>query len=307
MLQKLEAKNKLNDIQHGFRPGRSCLSQLLSHFDRILSAVESSHQYHVIYTDYAKAFDKCDFAIICRKMNSLGINHDIGRWIQVFLTQSTFSVTVNRTISSEVKVKSSVPQGTVLAPLLFLILINDININVIDCDVTTFADDTKISKVIKWALDKVILQSGLTTLCEWTDTNNMEFNEDKFSLVKYSTTQTNLESTYQTPNGTNIEETNEIKDLGILMNNNMTFNSQIIKAAKKAKQKTGWITRTFKTREKDTLLTPYKTLVLESVLPHVEYLFSASVSIQNHRNIIVGRCATVIDCQNHRIQRVQLL
>ena len=277
IVKYLEDNKLLNNIQHAFRSGRSCLSQLLNHFDRVLSAVEEGDQYDVIYTDYSKAFDKCDFAIICHKLNILGINHDVGRWIQNFLTHRSFCVIVNRTKSAECKVVSSVPQGTVLAPLLFIILINDIDMNISDCDISTFADDTKIGKRIRAAIDQITLQNGLNKLCDWTDDNNMQFNSDKFHVISYSCKKEKLfNTTYLTQEKSEIPDENEIKDLGVLMSSNMTFNSQILKSVTKAKQKIGWMMRTFISRTEETIITLYKSLVL----PHVDY---CSVLVSPHK------------------------
>lgn len=278
IIKYLEERRKLNNIQHAFRAGRSCLSQLLNHFDKILNTIELGYQYDVIYTDFAKAFDKCDFAIICEKLNKIGINDDVGRWIHNFLTQRTFSVVVNKTKSAEAVVESSVPQGTVLAPLLFLILINDIDKNIEDCDISTFADDTKIAKVIRELQNRVGLQEGINQLCEWTIDNNMMFNEDKFQMISYSQNplHTPIEHTYHTKDGVEIKEEEEIRDLGVLMNKDMTFSSQVQKAVNKARQKSGWILRTFKSRDTNTIMTLYKSLVL----PHVEY---CSVLVSPHQ------------------------
>ena len=61
VVSHLEKNNLFNNTQHGFRAGRSCLSQLLSH-DKILSLLDSSANVYVIYLDFAKAFDKLDFS-----------------------------------------------------------------------------------------------------------------------------------------------------------------------------------------------------------------------------------------------------
>ena len=104
-------------------------------------------------------------------------------------------------------------------------------------------------------------------MCEWTKNNNMVFN-DKFQVISYSPKPDNTSKVeYHTEKGTTIKEDPEIKDLGVLMNNNMTFSSQIQTAVTKAKQKCGWTLRTFKSREKDTIMTLYKSLVM----PHLEY------------------------------------
>jgi hypothetical protein len=60
----LEKNNLLNESQHGFRKGRSCLSQLLTNFDTILTFLERGHNTDAIYLDFSKAFDKVDHKII---------------------------------------------------------------------------------------------------------------------------------------------------------------------------------------------------------------------------------------------------
>ncbi|CAL4152237.1 unnamed protein product, partial [Meganyctiphanes norvegica] len=57
----LEENNLFNPGQHGFRQGRSCLSQLIAHFDNISRLLEDGKNVDVVYLDFAKAFDKVDF------------------------------------------------------------------------------------------------------------------------------------------------------------------------------------------------------------------------------------------------------
>jgi len=67
----LEENSLLNPSQHGFRRGRSCLSQLLDHYDKILSMLEQGQNVDVIYLDFAKAFDKVDHQIVLQKWSYL--------------------------------------------------------------------------------------------------------------------------------------------------------------------------------------------------------------------------------------------
>ena len=62
-----------NKSQHGFRSGRSCLSQLLYHFDLITRSLEEGHSVDIIYLDFSKAFDKVDIGLILRKLQFIGI------------------------------------------------------------------------------------------------------------------------------------------------------------------------------------------------------------------------------------------
>ena len=85
--------------------------------------------------------------------------------------------------SKESNVKSGVPRGTVLGPISFLILINDINLDV-ESHVSLFADDTRITKPVKNEDDVESLQEDLEKLYNWQDTNNMKFNGKKFEMLR---------------------------------------------------------------------------------------------------------------------------
>jgi len=263
----LEENNLFNDTQHGFRAGRSCLSQLLEHCDNILSELEKGNNIDVIYLDFAKAFDKVDHGILCHKLKSLGIGGRVGRWIHNFLKGRTQTVATNGTKSILLNVLSSVPQGTVLGPILFLILLIDIDRNIIS-NVSSFADDTRISHGIASTEDAAQLQSDLQTVYGWQHENNMLFNEKKFELLRYGKNQDIKEATnYIGPLKNQIQEKQSVRDLGIMINNTMTFTDHITKVCNKAKQICGWIQRTFKTRDKEIMRTLWNSLVQ----PHLDY------------------------------------
>ena len=79
MVDFMEQHSLFNPNQHGFRAGRSCLSQLLSHFDTITMLLEQGLAVDVIYLDFAKAFDKVDIGITLRKLQRMGIGGNLGR------------------------------------------------------------------------------------------------------------------------------------------------------------------------------------------------------------------------------------
>ena len=81
----------------------------------------------MIYLDFKKAFDKVDHKILFQKVRELGIGGKIGKWLQSFLSNREQVVIVNGAKSSAAKVQSGVPQGSMLGPLLFLIMMGDIN------------------------------------------------------------------------------------------------------------------------------------------------------------------------------------
>ena len=160
LVRNLEMNNKLNPNQHGFRNRRSCLSHLLEHHDQVLSYLEEGYNVDSIYLDFSKAFDKVDIGILSHKMKALGITGKLGKWIHDFLTNRKQFILVNGDKSKPSKVKSGVPQGTVLGPILFLILINDIDDEVAS-KVSLFADDTRVMGPVNSEDDVETLQKDL--------------------------------------------------------------------------------------------------------------------------------------------------
>ena len=81
----------------------------------------------MVYLDFSKAFDKVDYGILLHKLKALGITGNLGLWFYNFLTNRSHFVRLPGGISDDFPVLGGVPQGTVLGPLLFLIMIADIS------------------------------------------------------------------------------------------------------------------------------------------------------------------------------------
>ena len=79
---------KMNQKQHGFRSGRSSLSQLLEHHNKILEELEKANNIDVINLDFAKTFDKFDHCILLNKLKKIGINGKIGGYTIFYQTHN---------------------------------------------------------------------------------------------------------------------------------------------------------------------------------------------------------------------------
>ena len=181
----LEENHLFNDSQHGFRQGRSCLSQLLEHFDTILTFVEQGKNVDTIYLDFSKAFDKVDHTLLLNKLKHFGIRGKVLKWIESFLRDRKQSVIIDGSKSESAPVVSGVPQGSVLGPILFLLMISDIDENVKYSILASFADDTRVLKEIEGIIDTFKLQHDLNEVYDWTGKNNMNLNSCKFEHMKY--------------------------------------------------------------------------------------------------------------------------
>ena len=284
-----------NKRQHGFRRGRSCLSQLLEHYDNVLKALENGNGLDVLYLDFEKAFDKVDFGVLCRKLSKLGIGGQLMVWIKNFLIGRTQRVVVQEELSQETSVRSGVPQGSVLGPVLFLCMMGDIDADIVGAKVSSFADDTRISHEIRNQQDTELLQENVMKIYTWAERKNMHFNDAKFEVIHYGRTAPVYE--YISSAGVTIEAKKEVKDLGVLMTDSADFDVQICKVVKQAKGKMGWILRIFATREQQAMLSLYRALVMP-ILEYCSQLWSPwkikhKIEIESVQRTFTNRIAEV--------------
>ena len=276
MVKFLDENNVFNANQHGFRAGRSCLSQLLTHYDNILSILESGINVDTVYLDFAKAFDKVDHSIVLKKLSLIGIRGNILSWIESFLTARTQKVMVNGYLSEPAPVISGVPQGSVLGPLLFLILIGDIDRDIAHAFISSFADDTRLTRAVSGVRDASSLQTELEKIYQWSVENNMMFNSKKFEVVRHGPDDV-LKSTtsYTGPDGSIIPDRDHVRDLGVTMSNDCSFQQHISNICVSARNMCAWILRTFQSRSQELMLTTWKSLVLP-ILDYCSQLWSPS-------------------------------
>ena len=275
LVDYLEKNGMFSSKQHGFRKGRSCLTQLLQHMDFLLENYLDNSETDVIYLDYAKAFDKVDHSILLEKIKAYGIEGKVFTWIEQFLCGRTQTVVVDGKKSLSLPVISGVPQGTVLGPILFLLYVNDMEHKIKNSKMNSFADDTRISKKISKIEDCGLLQQDLEYVIEWSKENNMILHEDKFELLSYRTpaAKTLAEelpfmtdvTNYTTPSGTTLDRSPLVRDLGVNMSEELSWTPHINIMVDKARQISSWVLGVFKDRSKLVMLQLYKSLIRSRV------------------------------------------
>ena len=255
----------LYELQHGFRSGRSCETQLVSFIDDVSKSLEKGHQTDVLIMDFSKAFDKVDHNLLCHKLYQYGINGNINKWIGNFLNNRTQSVVVEGESSGAVDVESGVPQGSVLGPTLFLFYINDLAEN-LSSKIRLFADDTIAYLVINSMTDTEVLQSDLDRLAVWEKNSRMEFHPEKCNVISISRKRDPILQNY-TLHGHLLEHVTSAKYLGITINSNLNWDEHINNTTTKANKTLGFLRRNLKISSKNVKEKAYNSLVR----PLVEY------------------------------------
>ena len=263
MVEHLIKNNLFTEDQHGFVPGRDCITQLLVCMEIWSKMVEDGVCFDAIYTDFSKAFDSVPHERLFVKMEALGIRGDILKWVKSFLSGRTQCVKVEGANSSWKKVLSGIPQGSVIGPILFVIFINDMPAQVIHNFCKLFADDCKLFGPVTSSGENLV-QSDLANLEHWSKIWQLPFNAKKCKVMHFGHNNPLKEYIL---NGQVLERTGAEKDLGVMVDDKLKFHIHTAFAVKKANRMLGIIRRTYVTRDAVTIPILYKSMVR----PHLEY------------------------------------
>jgi len=267
MVIHLKDRKLISDTQHGFTQKRSCLTNLLQFMEIITKHVDDGNPVDVIYLDFQKAFDKVPHARLIKKLKAHGIDGKTLTWIETWLSGRLQRVVLNGSKSNWTEVMSGVPQGSVLGPLLFVIFINDIDDNIAH-ELLKFADDTKLFGAVSTKEEVDELRKDLHKLFCWSQEWQMLFNIAKCGVVHIG--HNNPKEKYNL-GGIQIDTLREERDLGVIIDESLKCRKQCVKAVNAANATLGMIKRSFVNRERQTILTLYKSVVR----PKLEYCIQA--------------------------------
>ncbi len=183
-------------------------------------------------------------------------------WIENWHSNRKQRVVINGTASDWAPITSSVPQGSVLGPVLFIIYINDIDVG-LNNFTGKFADDTKIGNSVISDRDRQSLQDDLNKISAWSARLEMSFNVKK---CHNQVGTRNLKYDYEM-SGEKLESVHCVKDLGVTTVSNLKVSHQCKEAAGKANRMLGFIKGNFSFKNKNIILPLYNSLVR----PHLEY------------------------------------
>ena len=268
-------EDTISDKQHGFVPGRSCLSNLLEYVDTVNEMLAKGEDVDIFFLDFQKAFDSVPHHRLLVKLQNLGITGKTLCVISDFLSGRTFTVRVGNSSSNIYKVTSGVPQGSVLGPLLFLLFINDLPENIRN-HISLFADDAKMYAPAGTYFHN---QLDLNRLCQWQKLWLIEFNTKDNKCKVLHIGKNNPRNLYLL-NDVRLPQTESEVDLGVTVNQYWSWDSQIKKAIGKANACTAWVIRSVLCREPPVVTNIYKSLIR----PHLEYCIQLWSPVPHYGN-----------------------
>lgn len=188
------------------------------------------------------------------------------RWFISYLSNLKQFVKVGD-CSELFNVPSSVVQGSVLGPLLFLTFFDDSDGDIADLLTLNFADDEKMAQIIKKLSDTVALQMAIDKFINWCDDNDLEVHSMKCKVITFSLRKISIHADYYIK-GVVIERIESIRDLGVILDTKLSFSAHFEYVSNKAHAMLAFVKRhCYKTFDTDIA----KMLFYALVRSHLEF------------------------------------
>ena len=278
--------------QHGFIPRRSCVTNLATYLKHAWEAISDGYQTDTIYTDYSAAFQSVNHKLLIYRLEkSFNLKGNALKWFVSYLSDRRQRVLVNGKTSAWKSMSSGVPEGSILAPLMFSVFINDLPQH-LHSHCLMYADDVKIFRKIKSPSDGKLLQEDLDRLGAWSIRWGLKLNPQKCKSFSMTLRRAPVRTSYSI--GTDeIQHVGEIRDLGVTLDTKLTFMEHISDIVKRANRSLGILIRSFHTES------THKKFDTKALL--VAY-YSSVRSILEFATVIWAGAA---DSHTVRVERVQ--
>lgn len=267
MLSYLRLNHVITKQQHGFLQGRSTSTNLLETINDWTLSINDRKSVAVAYIDFAKAFDTVCRSKLLSKLAAYGVSGQLLHWIESFLSGRSQQTRVGHSLSDVTSLSSGIVQGSVLGPILFVLFINDIVRLFSDehCTCKLYADDLKLFTEFQTDADCDVLQRKLNDIYEWSNKWQLTISYKKCNVMyvgKHA-----RPTTIMHINGNCLAVMDEVRDLGVIIDPDLSFHSHINKMVARAFIRSKLIHKCFVSRHVPVLMRAFTVYVR----PLVEY------------------------------------
>ena len=275
--------NVLCDELYGFRKNHSPTLALIDLYDKISSALDRGDIAVGIFLDLSKAFDTVNHNILFDKLEHYGIRGLALKWVKSYFSNRLQFVDFNGHVSSRFNISCGVPQGSILGPLFFLLYINDIVNASTALQLILFADDTNVflsGKDPDYLVNQLNIE--LNKLSVWFRVNKLSLNLKKTKLIVFNPNQKRRSYNFQILiNKQHIDQVKETVSLGVIIDENVTWKSEISHVANKVSKSIGMI------QKSSFYLSSYSLRVLYFSLVYPYFFYSNIVWASTYKTNLV--------------------
>ena len=183
----LETKLKVHKDQAGFRKGCSTMDHIIRLETDIKQGFSEGHSAVAVYLDISKAYGTVWTQGLLYKMARLGISGSILGWTKNFLSDRSMRVRIGNHLSLAKRVENGVPQGAVISPILFNIMMSDFPNHLARTKTLLFADDILIYTRTKLPIGaETTLQPAIDDVGRWGRKWKFKFAPDKSGAITFT-------------------------------------------------------------------------------------------------------------------------
>ena len=229
VLNFFEANNLLPESQHGFRGKRSTFSAVATMHELWIKNLERKENQSLTFLDLSAAFDTLSRDIFCSKLKAYGFDLTSRNWFRSYLTDRSQCVMIGSHMSGKVTLKVGSPQGAILSPTIFIILISDIELWT-DAAICGYADDTSCTNSDE-CMEKLRekCEKSVNSLLKYMAANKLSANDDKTHILVVRKDKNHPEQlSFQAGNST-IKEKSSEKLLGMTVSNDLKWTDHLSK------------------------------------------------------------------------------
>lgn len=237
MSQFAEKNNIISTAQYGFMPGKGTQSLLEDFSDEVWNAFDHNCVVSCLLLDLSKAFDTVNHDLLLIKLFSYGFRGPLFAWLKNYFHNRSQVVKLCEEVSSPTDVKMGVPQGSVIAPLLFNLYVNDLYDVIRHCKLYQYADDTLLASVHAHHSQSLsMLQHDASAVYDWFTLNCIRLNASKTQLITFHNPLRSLvfgrsiklhSSSCIDCACPNLSFVSSVKYLGIHFDSDMSWNTQV--------------------------------------------------------------------------------
>ena len=266
LYQDLTENEILYPKQFRFQTGHSTEHAIVQLIDQILESFEYNKYTLGVFIDLSKAFDTVDDSILLKKLELYGVTDRNHSWFKNYLSnRKQFVINIKENTELET-ITCGVPQGSILGPLLFLLYVNDLKNASNLLDPIMYADDTNLflaHKDISYLFETANLQ--LERISQWFISNKLSLyvSKTKYSFFHKSSKRDDIPLLLPKLNINNseIERTECLKFLGVLLDENLCWKEHIKYIESKIAKNIGLLYKAKPYIDKDSLLSLYHSQI----------------------------------------------